>query len=143
MDNSSSRPATDNPQNAVNPSQKTYSAEGFQGAASEEALKGQADQISVEQTGDPLASRDYSAVAPSNEFFTWMLVVIVLVIAGGLLLARLIKESNDELGEVIEETSVKSAATKTSSKKVTSKKKSDKKKSAPNQRRKKTAKQKR
>lgn len=136
MENSSN-PATANPQD-IGRSLESPANPLIQNTVDDDALRQQQEQLNVVSTGEP-ATQPQEIFSPvASNFAWWPLIIILTIVLGGLLLARLIRESQAEQ-EYIEDEVVVEARPK----KNIQKKKSAKKKSAPNQRKKKVSKNKR
>lgn len=145
MDTNNELNQTDNSQNSQNPQNTSApgasDAADFQQTAPYNALNEEAENLTVQETGDPIQGLPATT---DNGGFAWGWTVGILLALGVVcfVLYVLLKESRED-----DEVSVPAAAPATSSKptstKTTAKKSSAKKKSNPNQRRKKQTKTKR
>ena len=120
--NTTQAPAqTRNPQSSANPG--ASNASDFQSTAPPNALNQEAENLSVQETGDPISG----TVQPASESFpvTWTIAIIVVVIASVWLLVKLFKEEVEEMHTpaVAAKKPAASVAAKKSAKKIAPKKK--------------------
>ncbi len=141
LSNTQNAPQTGNPQNAA-PAGGNNAAD-FQSTAPSETLNQEAENLTVEQTGDPITG----GVASSNESFPvgWAVVIGVVIVAGIWLLIKLFKEEAEETRKPAAAAPAKRASSKaaSSSKAATKKPAAKKKKTTSGKKRKKSTKKKR
>lgn len=142
LNETQSTPNTSNPQDAV-PADGASNASDFQSTAPYDALNQEAENLTVQKTGDPLEAQSVSAVSDASVVF-WVIFGVIVFALSLVLLFKLIKEGKEDdaaVSSAASATSTKPKATKTAAKKTPAKAKkaSTKKKSAPNQRRKKSS----
>lgn len=144
MDTNNELNQTDNSQSSQNPQNTSApganDAADFQQTAPYNALNEEAENLSVQETGEPIQAGPPVA---ENNSFAWGWTVGILLVLGIVcyVLYALIKESREDNQEIVAAPAAK--ATKPKTTKVAAKKSTAKKKSNPNQRRKKQTKTKR
>ncbi len=138
MDNTSnnSQPNTANPQTAV-PADGASNAADFQTTAPSDTLRNEVENLSVQETGEPLASSGVQA-ADTGWPIGWVITVGIMAAIALFVLVRLIKEAIEE-----EKTSTRSATVSAASRKSTPKKAAKKKPGAAQNKKKKPAKKRR
>lgn len=131
-----STPQTSNPQDAASAGGASNSAD-FQSTAPKETLNQEAESLSVQQTGEPL--KGVTASVMENGLSTIVvLTVIVLVVIGGWILYKLLREAVEENTEPAPKAKATVAKKTTTAKKAPAIKSAVKKKSTSAQRKKKS-----
>lgn len=141
LNQTQSAPPTSNPQSATSPNGASESTD-FQSTAPSDALNQEAEQLSVQETGEPIYGSE-QAIPDNAVSVIWIGIVLAIVVVGVWFLAKLLRESVDDNKRPAAKPAASPATKAKSTKKKPVAKKTTKKKSAPNQRRKKTTKKKR
>lgn len=95
LNNTQTAPDTRNPQDVI-PADGASRAEDFQSTAPQDALNQELDSLEVQSTGEPL-SGTLEGVSSDNSIFLGTFAIFVLLAAGAFVLARLLKESSEDI----------------------------------------------